>query len=346
MMQAFCGRVLVLAAGWVVMALIELQAHGEDFFAPSTISPEARQAMARFSRAKRSAPLPAPDNVQAWKKVQADIEIQREAASAAVVKQYQPTIQARKLGGVPVLDIKPQEWRESSQLLVYIHGGAYTMYSAKSRLPSAVPMAHDTGLRVIAVDYTLAPHAQWREVTDQVVSVIRALCQEGHELSDIAIYGESAGGGLAAGSVLKMRDQGLGMPAAVVLWSPWSDITDSGDSYTTLQEADPLLYYPDNLKNCAAAYAVPEDQKNPYVSPVYGDFSKGFPPTLIQAGTKEIFLSNAVRQYQALDNAEVPVKLDLYEGMWHIFQVFDHDLPESKLARKKVAAFLAEHVGK
>jgi acetyl esterase/lipase len=143
-----------------------------------------------------------------------------------------------------------------------------------------------------------------------------------------------------------MRDQGLGMPAAVVLWSPWSDITDAGDTYATLQDADPLLFYPGNLQHCAAAYAEPKDQKHPYVSPVYGDYAKGFPPTLIQAGTKEIFLSNAVRHYQALDQAGIPVKLDLYEGMWHIFQVFHHDLPESKLARKKVRAFLEERLGK
>jgi acetyl esterase/lipase len=80
------------------------------------------------------------------------------------------------------------------------------------------------------------------------------------------------------------------------------------------------------------------------VSPVYGDYTQGFPPTLIQAGTKEIFLSNAVRQYQALDTAGIPVKLDLYEGMWHIFQVFTYDIPEARLARKKAAAFLAQRL--
>ena len=211
---------------------------------------------------------------------------------------------------------------------------------------SAVQMANETGLRVVSVDYTLAPWAKWQEVTSQVVAVILALVQEGHPLRNIAIYGESAGGGLAAGAVLKMRDKGLGMPAAVVLWSPWSDITETGDSYTTLKDADPLLYYPGNLKNCADAYAAPADQKHPYVSPVYGDYSQGFPPTLIQACTKEIFLSNAVRHYQALDNADISVKLDLYEGMWHIFQVFNYDLPESKLARKKVKAFLDQQLGK
>jgi monoterpene epsilon-lactone hydrolase len=199
---------------------------------------------------------------------------------------------------------------------------------------------------VVAVDYTLAPHAKWQQTTDQVVDVIRALLAEGVSLKNLAIYGESAGGALAAGTVLKMRDRGLGMPAAVVLWSPWSDITETGDSYTTLREADPLLFYPGNLARCAAAYADVADQKQPYVSPIYGDYAKGFPPTLIQAGTKEIFLSNAVRHYQALDIAGIPVKLDLYEGMWHIFQVLTHDIPEAKLARKKVHSFLEQRFGK
>ena len=111
------------------------------------------------------------------------------------------------------------------------------------------------------------------------------------------------------------------MPAAVVLWSPWSDITETGDAYITLKDTDPTLFYPDSLSNAAAAYAAPADQTHPYVSPVYADYSLGFPPTLIQVGTKEIFLSNAVRHYQALDQAEQEVKLDLYEGMWHVFQM-------------------------
>ncbi|WP_417387059.1 alpha/beta hydrolase [Gimesia sp.] len=332
--------------GCLVCILNTTSVTGQDYEAPATISPEAQKAVAGFSRAAATAPLPRPDDREGWKAVQAKVEQKRAAANAEVVRKYQPQITERKLGGVPVLDIKPKGWKESDQILVYTHGGAYTLYSAKSRLMSAVPMANDTGLRVISVDYTLAPWAQWQEVTDQVVSVIQALIKEGHTLKEIAVYGESAGGGMAAGVVLKLRDKGLGMPAAVVLWSPWSDITETGDTYATLQDADPLLYYPGNLKNCADAYAAPEDQKHPYVSPVYGDYSKGFPPTLIQAGTKEIFMSNVIRQYQALDTAGIPVKLDLYEGMWHIFQVFNYDLPESKLARKKVKVFLKQHLGK
>jgi acetyl esterase/lipase len=219
------------------------------------------------------------------------------------------------------------------------------MLSAKSTLGSSALMADVTGLRVISVDYTLAPHAKWQQVTDQVISVFEALRKQGYAMKDMAIYGDSAGGGLAAGSVLKMRDQGMGMPAAVVLWSPWSDITDTGDTYVTLKHAEPSYLYDRVLKPSADAYADPKDQKHPYVSPVYGDYTKGFPPTLIQGGTKEIFLSNFVRHYQALDTAGQTVKLDLYEGMIHVFQAALPGSPESKTALMKVDAFLKQHLG-
>ena len=157
------------------------------------------------------------------------------------------------------------------------------------------------------------------------------------------MYGDSAGGGLAAGSVLKMLDEGVGMPAALVLWSPWTDLTRVGDTFFTLGEADPLI--PNDLwKNSAGAYANPSDQKNPYVSPAYGNFSNGFPPTLIQGGTKEMLLSDFVRLYQALDQAGNPVKLDIYEGMPHVFQTFLQNTTESNIAISKTSDFLKEHL--
>ncbi|MPZ06839.1 MAG: alpha/beta hydrolase fold domain-containing protein [Nitrososphaeraceae archaeon] len=94
----------------------------------------------------------------------------------------------------------------------------------------------------------------------------------------------------------------------------------------------------------AYAYANPSDQKNPYVSPVYGNFSKGFPPTLIQGGTKEMLLSDFVRLYQGLDQAGIPVKLDIYEGMPHVFQTFFHNTTESNIAISKNNEFLMEHL--
>jgi monoterpene epsilon-lactone hydrolase len=101
--------------------------------------------------------------------------------------------------------------------------------------------------------------------------------ERGYRPQDIAIYGDSAGGALAAGAALKMRDRGLGMPAAVVMWSPWADITERGDTYATLAHADPTVVYARYNKHAAGAYADPSEKRNPYVSPVYADFSGAFP---------------------------------------------------------------------
>jgi epsilon-lactone hydrolase len=200
-------------------------------------------------------------------------------------------------------------------------------------------------LRVISVNYTTAPFAKWRQITGEVTTVFKALLADGIQMKDIAFYGDSAGGSLAAGVTLKMRDEGLGMPAALVLWSPWTDITETGDTYATLAHADPSLIYTPSLKNSADAYADPAEQLHPYVSPVYGDFSKGFSPTLIQVGTKEIFLSNAIRLYHAIEAKGGTAKLDVYEGMPHVFQQRLPESAESVLALRKVKHFLDQFLG-
>lgn len=320
---------------------------------PDTVSKEAQELLRAFEDPASLPENPAPDDLEGWKKAWAENEASNKEKNEAVVRHYEPSITRRELGGVPVLDIKPKGWQDNGKVLIFTHGGAYALYSASSSLFSSVPVAHDTGTRVISVDYTLAPVARYEQVTDEVISVFQALLAEGYRSKDIAMYGDSAGGALAAGAVLKMRDQALAfglsgfeaMPAAVVLWSPWSDITPTGDTYVTLKDAELAYLYDRHLKPAADAYADPQDQKHPYVSPVYGDYTQGFPPTLIQGGTREIFLSNFVRHYQALDCAGQTVKLDLYEGMLHVFQGERPDLPESQLARKKVRDFLQEHLG-
>jgi len=127
--------------------------------------------------------------------------------------------------------------------------------------------------------------------------------------------------------------------------SPWLDVTPSGDTETTLHDADPNALYERQGKYAAAAFTDPQDQKHPYASPVYGDFSRGFPPTLIQGGLKETLLSGFVRLYQALDAAGIQVKLDLYEAMIHNFQDRMPDAPEAILARGKMRTFLHQQLG-
>jgi acetyl esterase/lipase len=313
---------------------------------PDTLSDAARRYVESLPDPATVPATPAPNDVAGWKRAFDANEAAAEPRVKATLERLQPTVVQRRIGDVPVLDVKPKGWKDDGKVLVHAHGGAYTFNTARARLPSSAAAAAATGLRVISIDYSLAPGAKWKQVTDEAVAVFVGLGKEGFEPSDIAAYGESAGGGLIPGAILKMRDQGLPLPAAVVLWSPWADITNRGDSAITLATQDPVYRYAEHLKNSADAYADPKDQKHPYVSPVYGDYSKGFPPTLVQGGTREIFLSHFVRLYRAIDGAGQTALLDLYDGMPHVFQIRPElaDAPETQAAMKKMAAFLKEHL--
>ncbi|GAB2644402.1 alpha/beta hydrolase [Vibrio panuliri] len=331
----------ILAA--LVLSSCSMVSLANHFHVPTTISQEGQEFFtAFFPPQMKETAIPPAMTKQQWRDYQAKSDLDVKPLNDFAKASYQTNIQEAVINHVPVLDVRPVNWKDNGKVLVYTHGGAYVGYSAASTLPSVVPVAAESGMRVISVDYTLAPHAQYQEITDQVISVLSGLVDSGYAMNDIAIYGDSAGGGLAAGTLLKMRDKGMDLPAAVVLWSPWSDITETGDTYHTLAEAEPLYRYDRLLKPSADAYAPVSEQKHPYVSPVYGDFTKPFPPTLIQVGTKELFVSNAVRLYQAIDSNGGNAKLDMYEGMWHVFQSFSFQIPEAKLARKKMFSFVNE----
>ena len=319
-------------------------ARGWSPLIPATVSPEAKAFLATFPEPAAKPPSPAADDVDGWERAYAGSEAEMLQLNADIQAHYRPHITQTHWGGVPALDIRPQAWVESRRILVYVHGGGYVLHSAASSLFSSVPVAADTGLRVCAVDYTRAPVAGYREIVGQVAAVMMALREAGHDWAEIALFGDSAGAAIACGAILKLRDEGLGLPAAAVMWSPWADIAEVGDSYATLCNADLVFRYERHLKSAALAYAPPSEHRHPWVSPVYADYRPGFPPTLIQGGTKEIFLSNCVRLYQALDTAGQTAKLDLYEGMPHVFQAFNPHLPESRLARQKMKAFLDRYL--
>jgi len=313
---------------------------------PETVSEQAQIFLRTLKDPALMPPFPDAADLDGWKRLEGMMEAEGRARSEPLLRRYEHTVTERKLGGVPVFDVRPKAWKDNGKAIIYTHGGAHVMYSGASTLGRAVIAAHETGFRVVSIDYTLAPFAKYNQMSDQVIAAIQSYLEEGYELQDTAIYGDSSGGGLAAATVLKMRDRGLGMPRAAVLVSPWLDVTPSGDSEVTLRNADPSLgIYEKHGKHAAVAYADLKDQKDPYASPVYGDFTKGFPPTLIQGGIKEVLLSGFVRFYQALDAAGQDVKLDLYEGMPHNFQDRIPDAPESILARKKMRNFLHLYLG-
>jgi len=314
-------------------------------YIPTTISPEAQKELAAIYEAKAYMRVfPEADDLDGWKKAHASGEAGKVEIVKKAVADNKVTVTEAKIGGVPMLDIRPAGWKDNGKVLVYTHGGAYTMFSARNTLGSSSPMARATGLRVISVDYTTAPFAKWKEIQEQVISVFKDLKKQGYAMKDIVLYGDSAGGGLAASTVLNLRDRGMGMPAAVVLMSPWVDISEAGDTQRTLLYTDPLLHYDPLLKSSAIAFADGLKLTDPRVSPLYADLSKGFSPSIITEGTKCIFLSSSVRFYQALEAAGQDTKLDIYEGMWHVFQTTPS--PETEVSLKKISAFFHKHLGK
>jgi len=307
-------------------------------YIPSTISPQAA-AIYKSYRAFILAPQPAPAKTLAdFDALYQKSEERGLARSEALLKVMQAAVTERVIGGVTVYEVRPKDYRDDGTLLIDVHGGGFVTGSARSSLGGVAQMAAATGKRIFTVEYTVAPRGRWQLVTDQVAAVYKGLLDEGIKASRIGMIGGSAGGTIVAATTLKIRDRGLPMPAALLLISPLSDFTEGGDTRVTLEEADPALHS-EQVRPGLDAYADPADQKNPYVSPVYGDFSKGYPPTLIQGGTKEWLLSDMVRLHRAIKGAGGNCDLEIYEGMPHGFPGLMADAPEGREAKAEQLAF-------
>ena len=313
-----------------------------------SISPEAQAYFrSNFSRRSRDEMWhPDPDDHEGWREYNRRALREREAVNAELRARYAADLEEHRINGIPVLDIRPKGWREDGKVVVYTHGGGYVGGIASDALDSTLPLATEGSYRIISVSYQLAPHARFPEVTDESCAVVEGLLDSGFELGDIAILGDSAGGGLAAATALKLRDRGRGLIGALVLWSPWVDLTGSGDTYRTLADAEPFYRYDSLLAAARDCYVGDSDPRDPYASPLFADFTAGYPPTLIQVGTRELLLSDAVRIARALADAGQDVELDVYEGMWHVFQFKPIDMPEAVQARRKAIGFLDEKLRK
>ena len=314
-------------------------------FIPPTVSPEARAIYEKLlpTVAAHRAEAKIPRTLAEFD-ARHDADLARsEAAALAASKSSNIAIRETQLGGVNVVESTPPGYRDDHTILVHVHGGGFVLGSAKSSLGADAAMALATGKRILSIDYTVAPRGNWRTVTDQVVAVYKAILAQGYSGGSIGMFGDSAGGTIVAASVLKLRDRALPMPGALLLMSPCADLNLNGDTETTLRDADPALDFAVN-KAFLAAYAAPEDMSNPYASPIYGDFRKGYPPVLIQAGTKELVLSDAVRLYQAVKTSGGVAELDVYEGMAHVFQSYMTGTPEQRAAYAESKRWWSDHL--
>ena len=286
--------------------------------------------------------LPEPSNIAGWSKLQELVERHMLPQSDLLVERFAPAIAGFSLGGVPVFDIRPRNWREKTKVAIYTHGG-FALCSAASTLGRAALFANDTALRVISVDYTLTPFATFEEISNQVVTVVRTVLHEGYRLEDTVMFGDSSGGGLAMAVILKLRDLRIGLPAAAVLFSPDVHLIPAyeGDCAPDTWLA---LCVEEKFMIDGTAPTGRKDAWPMCIAPIYADFSRGFSPTLIQGSTQEVLSNDFLRLYHFLDRAGVRVLLDLHEGTPHGFLFTDPDASESKTARHKMCGFVRLHL--
>jgi acetyl esterase/lipase len=309
---------------------------------PETISPEAQKILQNLIEAfDPDSKYPEPTDFSGWKKLQSELDLSKSALNEKVVHEFGAKLVEKQLNDLKYIEVYPKNYQESEKVIIYLHGGGYTFYTAKTSLTGSVPMAAQSGKKVIVLDYPLAPQANFKVILQHFKNLYTHLLENGTDAKNIVIYGDSAGAGLAGGGLLKLKKEGFQMPSSVVLWSPWSDLSARGDTYLTLVDRDPKLHL-GRLMSCALAYASRNEHRNPYVSPIYGEYDHSFPPTLIQVGTREMFLSDAVRLFQKMEDQGVEVTFDIYEGMWHAWQK-EYTMPEAKKAVLKTCNFIEKH---
>jgi acetyl esterase/lipase len=230
------------------------------------------------------------------------------------------------------------------RVLLYLHGGGYCMGSPNSHRDLTWRLTEASGARVVVPDYALAPEHPFPAALDQAMAVYKALLDDGIPPEHLAIGGDSAGGGLTFATLVAARDKGLPMPAAAVTLSPWTDLAGTGRSMVTNAKADAMIRA-DQIGRIVPLYTRERAATDPLVSPLYADL-QGLPPTLIQVGSTEVLLDDSTRIAEKLEEADVPVTLDVWRNMPHVWQLFASRLPEGREAIVKIGAFLRDHLGR
>lgn len=204
-------------------------------------------------------------------------------------------------------------------IILYCHGGGYSTGSRLYARTLTSKLAMSTSMDVLSFDYRLAPENPYPAATEDAMRVWNFLMLLGYGARDVILAGDSAGGNLALSLTLKLKEERRLLPRGIILMSPWTDLTSSGKSHETKADIDPVLNA-GYLEEMIGNYASAEDLKNPFISPLFGDYA-GFPPTYIQVGENEVLLDDSVMLYQKLLKANASVKLDIFPGMWHVFQM-------------------------
>jgi monoterpene epsilon-lactone hydrolase len=251
------------------------------------------------------------------------------------------TVTEGALGGVPTAEITV-EGVEPRHVVLYFHGGVYVMGDAALAADLASQVGRRTQAKVVSVDYRLAPENPYPAAVDDALAAYTGLLESGVAPSGIVFAGESAGGGLTIASLVNARDRGLPLPTAALVMSPYVDLTLAGSTMETRRDDDPLLS-PEALQARVPDYTSGQDASLGLISPMFADLS-GLRPLLIQVGTHEVLLDDAIRLAQQAATYDVEVTLDITPGVPHVFQAYYPILDEATAALDRGGRFLSAHL--
>ena len=306
---------------------------------PTTVSAKAQQFLSNKPPVGISK-FPALDDKEGWRAEAEEANRNLIAFSSRQAQRYPAESTLHHLGSASLYEITPRELAAADQnrAILFIHGGGFNMGGGKAALYAALPLAATAKLRTYSLDYRMPPDHPFPAALDDSVAAYRWLLEK-YRPEHIAIYGPSAGGNLAPACILKARDLGLPLPGACAVHSPASDLTESGDTYETNQHIDFVLQH--RLPELMQLYANGHDLRDPLLSPAFADYTKGFPPTILTSGTRDLLLSSTVMLHRAMRRAGVSAELHVWEAMTHA-PFFD--APEEEEWLQEQARFLRTHL--
>ena len=303
--------------------------------APRSISPEAQRVFEEFPKPSE---LPDLNDQLALRQFRQQFKTETIQFNAQAGCSYE--FQTENIAGVRCLWITTPSCRKEAAPLIHLHGGYYIFGDPESCAGYMIRLAELAGVPVLSIDYRLAPEHPFPAALDDVVSVLHALHDRKQPVCNLVLIGESAGGGLALSVAMSLRNNRETLPEALILLSPWTDLTESGDTYLTLASHDPLMGK-GSTQAVVKAYSASRDPSEPLISPLFGNF-EGLPPILIQAGSREVILSDSIRTARRARTAGVDVQLDIWDGMWHTFH-FDQTTPEACEAISEIGDFISRY---
>lgn len=256
-------------------------------------------------------------------------------------RKFDLPTEAIEIAGVPATWIGAPELASTKGTLLYLHGGAWCVHLPFVYRRFVAALVRATGMRVLLVDYRLAPECAYPAATDDCLAVYRGLLEQTNGSQPLAIAGDSAGGNLTLVTLMRARDAGLPLPTCAVLLSPATDLTMSGPSMRYNAEADPMFgtVAGDLLPG---TYCPGTNRGDPHISPLFGVWA-GLPPLYFLAGSTEMLLDDSVRAHDRAVQAGNEASIDVWPDLPHVFPVFDW-LPETRIALRAIAGFIDRHL--